>query len=150
MPASFRCFVLLVAAFLALTPAKAQKSAPPPGKSTGLNPPMNPFPTVDPTVARPLFVSGSVLFEGGISPQEPIPIQRVCNGALRREGYTDTKGQFQFELGRNVEQDASEGDSRLGDPQPRKIGGQASQSRFEGCELRALLPGFRSSSVILQ
>ena len=64
--------------------------------------------------STPIFVSGKVMLQGGGAPHEPVPIERVCNGTVRREGYSDTKGQFEFQLGQNLTfQDASENDSRI-------------------------------------
>jgi hypothetical protein len=143
--------LLVVAALLLSLPAFAQKTAPgPPSKTTGLNPPpMAPFPDTESKTFRPLFVSGNVVFQGGVSPPEPVAIERICNGLSRREGYTDSKGQFQIELGRHVDQDASEGDPRTGAPNQSRVLGRASVSPYEGCELRAILPGFQSTSLTL-
>src|SRR5215469_14815413 len=104
-------------------------------------------PEVDPALLPPIFVSGNVILDGGAVPPEPIVIQRVCGGSLHREGYTDAKGQFQFELGRKVEQDSSENDSLSGSPQQMKTHGPTNQPRYEGCELRASLAGYQSTSV---
>ncbi|HEX9254425.1 MAG TPA: hypothetical protein VF938_02730, partial [Candidatus Angelobacter sp.] len=58
---------------------------------------------------RSVFVSGKVLLAGG-GPAQQVLLERICNGMVRREGYTNTKGSFQFELGRNsTERDASQG-----------------------------------------
>jgi tetratricopeptide (TPR) repeat protein len=104
-------------------------------------------PEVDPSTLPPIYVSGNVILDGGAVPPEPIVIQRVCGGAAHREGYTDAKGQFQFELGRKVEQDSSENDSLSGSAQQMKTYGRTNQPRYEGCELRASLPGYQSNSV---
>src|SRR5215469_1158549 len=143
---------LLVAASVLLgLPAFAQKTASgPPSKTTGLNPPPTaPFPDTESKTFRPLFISGNVVCQGGASPPEPVAIERICNGLARREGYTDSKGQFQIEMGRPIEQDASEGDSRTGGLNQSRVLGRASVSPYEGCELRAILPGFQSTSVTL-
>jgi Tfp pilus assembly protein PilF len=102
---------------------------------------------VDPALLPPIYVTGNVILEGGTVVPEPIVIQRVCGGSLHREGYTDAKGQFQFELGRKVEQDASENDSVSGSAQQMKTHAPTNQPRYEGCELRASLPGYQSTSV---
>jgi TolA-binding protein len=124
----------------------AQKTVPKGGISV---PSSSAFPGADLTTRRPIYVSGRVLIEGGLVPTEPIAIERVCNGGLRREGYTDSKGQFQFQLGEQTEQDVSENDSASGSQQVMKSSGAFRVTRFEGCELRALLTGFRSTSVTL-
>ena len=143
--------LLVVASVLLSLPAFAQKTAPgPPSKNTGLNPPPTaPFPDTESKTFRPLFITGNVVFQGGVSPSEPVAIERICNGLSRREGYTDSKGQFQIEMGRPIEQDASQGDSRIGSPTQSRVLGRASVSPYEGCELRAILPGFQSTSVTL-
>ena len=105
-------------------------------------------------MTQPIFISGRVMLEGGNAPPEPIPIERVCNGTVRREGYTDTKGQFQIQLGQNVEfQDASSTDSTLLKGLSTRSTGTAQDAlrlQFLGCEFRATLPGFQSSSVSLK
>jgi Tetratricopeptide repeat len=102
---------------------------------------------------QPVFVSGKVLLQGGGALPEPVPIERVCNSVSRREGYTDTKGQFEFQLGLNTTfQDASESDSRITPASTPRPGGSASRRPldFTGCELRAVLAGYQSSVVILR
>ncbi len=103
--------------------------------------------------ARPVFISGKVMVEGGGALPEPVPIERVCNGTVRREGYADTKGQFEFQLGLNLTfQDASENDSRIA-PNAQSRSGNNNGLRpndLNGCELRAVLAGYQSSVVTLR
>lgn len=117
---------------------------------------------------RPIFIQGKVMLDDGTPPSEPIVIQRVCNGRNAvNEGYTDSKGHFSFELGRNqaVMQDASSsnddfGTGPLGSSQGgaagRMGGGGAfgrqqgiSEQQLMGCEIRAQLPGYRSEAIQL-
>ena len=81
-------------------------------------------------------------------------IERICNGTARREGYTDSKGQFQFQLGQNPGfQDASESDATLFPTDRQSMSRMGQDSRrivSQGCEFRAVLPGFQSSSVMLK
>lgn len=101
---------------------------------------------------RPVFVSGRVVLEDGGRIPEPVAIERICNGVTRREGYTDFRGEFQLQIGSNIAfQDASENDPR---PMPGVIptrgisqGGLRGQAAIIGCEYRANLAGFQSSSV---
>jgi tetratricopeptide (TPR) repeat protein len=149
MPGPFSYRSIVIAA-LVLTPwaVLAQKG----GSGRG-GPPNNGgtvAPGTDSSLASPLYVSGSVIIEGGSSPPAAVAIQRICNGLTRREGYTDAKGRFQFQLGSETEQDASENDTRISNPQQTKSSAQANQPNYQGCELRALLPGFLSSSVPLR
>jgi tetratricopeptide (TPR) repeat protein len=147
---SFSRFSISAAAvLLSVQVSLAQKSGP--GRGTGTpTPPVPITPDADSLTLRPLFVSGNVILQGGVAPPDPVVIERACNGALRREGYTDSKGQFQFELGRNVQQDATATGQRADNMPSVKIPGRTLQSRYEGCELRAVLPGFQSSSVPLR
>lgn len=105
-------------------------------------------------VSQPVFVSGKVFMDGGGALSEPVPIERVCNGVVRREGYTDTKGQFQFQLGQTVEfQDASSTDTPLLKnltPQTTGTTQDTQRLQFLGCEFRAVLPGFQSTSALLK
>ena len=106
-----------------------------------------------PDSARPLFVSGKVMVEGGGALPEPVPIERVCNGTTRREGYADTKGQFEFQIGLNLTfQDASENDSRITPTSQSRSANNNGLRPLElnGCELRAVLAGYQSSTVMLR
>jgi Tfp pilus assembly protein PilF len=98
---------------------------------------------------RSVFISGKVLLQGG-GAADRIMIERVCNGIVRREGYTNSRGDFQFELGRNsTERDASQADTdrMVVNKTARSAPAGGSGIRFDECDLRAALPGFRSSTV---
>jgi Tfp pilus assembly protein PilF len=98
---------------------------------------------------RSVFVSGKVLLAGG-GPAPQVLIERICSGMVRREGYTNAKGSFQFELGRNsTERDASQGDSdrMVANKMARSTPAGGAEIRFDDCELRASLPGFISTTV---
>ena len=98
---------------------------------------------------RSVFVSGKVLLAGG-GPAPQVLIERICSGMVRREGYTNAKGSFQFELGRNsTERDASQGDSdrMVANKMARSTPTGGAEIRFDDCELRASLPGFISTAV---
>src|SRR5262245_31461496 len=51
------------------------------------------------TTPRPIFLSGSVRLTDGTVPPDTVLIERVCNGRVRPEGYTDSKGNFSFQVG---------------------------------------------------
>ena len=149
---SFLRATILMAAALA-TAAAAQR-----GGSTGSStttrsnvPSRNPT-TPDPSL-QPVFLSGKVLLEGGGVLPEPVAIERVCNGVSRREGYTDFKGQFEFQVGASMTfQDASETDSRTApNAQSHATSGLARRGGVDlnGCELKAMLPGFQSTVIVL-
>jgi Tfp pilus assembly protein PilF len=101
------------------------------------------------------FVEGRVTLADGSPPPEPVPIERVCNGNAKREAYTDSKGRFQFQLGQNpgILQDATESDfDTFGSGRSMTPGQNQGVSRREllGCELRAVLPGFQSGTVMIR
>ncbi len=142
----FRIWFFIVIVALSATVAAQRGGG---GSNTSRpTPPRTPSTSNDGSV-QPVFISGKVLMEGGGAIAEPVAIERVCNGTARREGYTDFKGQYQFQLGTaHTLQDASESDIRLSTtPQPRTSGRR--RLDMNGCELRAVLPGYQSSSVAL-
>ena len=99
--------------------------------------------------SRPMFVSGKVLLSGGGLLPEPVAIERSCNGVLRREGYSDSKGQFSFQVGvNNAFQDASEGGGRVG----ARPGTTATPTtaNLTSCEFRAVLAGYQSTIATLR
>lgn len=134
-----------------------------PGKTVGNpttttpnnNPNNNPnnFPNNNPSASisqRPIFLSGKVVLQDGTTPPEPVKIERLCGSNPRAQGYTDMKGHFSFQLngGLVVDQDASEGGFRSpGLPSSQQ--NTMTLNSLAGCELRAVLPGFRSSSINL-
>lgn len=144
----------------------------PGGATTGRPGNTSPFPGQDqqnrfPEMQRPIFLSGKVVLDDGTAPPEPVNIERMCNGRVRLEGYTDTKGRFSFQLGQNsgVLQDASmsSSDDSFGGSSSSIGGTRGSTGGFPGmgnsrgvserdlmgCEIRASLPGFRSDIVNL-
>jgi Tfp pilus assembly protein PilF len=126
------------------------------GTGTANVPAIMPPNTPDTTLQRqPIFISGKVMLDGGMSPPEPVLIERVCNGMARREGYTDGKGHFEFQLGQNNGiQDASESSvdplttSGMMDTKTSQDSRRLAQ--LMGCELRAVLPGFHSTTVMMR
>ncbi len=118
--------------------------------------------TTMPDIPRPVYLSGRVMMDDGTPPPEPVVLERVCNGMPRPEGFTDSKGRFSFELGRNsaMMADASVsstrdpfGDSNMGigggRTSSRGAGPFGSDPRLLGCELRAALAGYRSDVINL-
>src|SRR5262249_14213704 len=148
-----RFTVTIVIATLASGAAAQRGSVNDPARAGGpVDLPSAASPIADPNAnPRSVYIAGKVVIQGGGVSANHIAIERECNGVVRREGYTDSKGEFQFELGRNQqERDASQSDSdRM---MTTRGGGRNSlgggvQIRFDGCELRASLPGFVSTQV---
>jgi tetratricopeptide (TPR) repeat protein len=98
---------------------------------------------------QPLFISGRIILDDGSAPEQIAAIESVCIHHSRVEGYTTSRGQFQFRLGGVAAgmQDASASSpggmgGRVGDP-----GLGAPASVLADCELRVKLPGFRADPV---
>jgi len=145
-------------------PGTAPGGSPTPGRTPTPTPvPQVTRPQQEPTITempRPIYLSGRVMMDDGTPPPDRVVIQRVCNGIARPEGYTDAKGRFSFEVGRNSRffPDASIGtDYDPFDTAARRSmsapgqtpQGFGSDGRLNGCELMAVLPGFRSDAIIL-
>lgn len=128
-----------------------------------INQQQNRFPDQQP---RPIFFSGKVLFDDGTTPNTDVVIERVCNGIVRPESHTDSKGRFNFELGRNLGMmmDASVSGTGFDVPGRPGMGSDTSgmgpanmgyggtmmgERNLYGCELRAAFPGYRSDVISL-
>ena len=167
----FRSICLAVVLSLALSiQAVAQHtttggSTPTTGGHTGPPPTTTPsFPQPGSYPSQPerqvLYITGAVFLQNGGPPPEPVAIERVCGGSAHKEGYTDSKGHYQIQLGQNFElQDVSEsgspnsgfgGGSQAGLSSSSPMGAGVNPRDLIGCELRAMLPGFQSSSVMIR
>ncbi len=117
-------------------------------------------PQQQPTILRqPVYLSGKVVLDDGTPPPDTAVIETVCNGVVRRQAYTDSKGRFSFQVGQNTNMMMDASVSSVDMPFPR--GGMASGGagmgrnsgyagqEMAGCELRASLPGFRSDLLNL-
>ncbi|HWY69414.1 MAG TPA: tetratricopeptide repeat protein [Terriglobales bacterium] len=129
-----------------------------PGSTTTLPQPSTGFPNTQ-TERQILYISGSVVLQDGTAPPEPVAIEKVCGGSAHKEGYTDSKGHYQIQLGQNFElQDVSESGgsggfgmgSRSVTGNPGSGLGGVNPRELIGCELRAMLPGFQSSTVMIR
>ena len=138
--------------------------SPPKTGNPSLTPPSNNLSNSTFDAGRPVFLSGAVIMDDGTLPPEPVLIRRTCGSTTHAEGYTDSRGQFSFELGRRngAIQDSSSNDSGgdgLRTTTPQNAGGAtannpngsrgASERDLTGCELQAVLAGFRSEVVNL-
>jgi tetratricopeptide (TPR) repeat protein len=118
------------------------------------------MPSMD--MVRPVFLSGKVLTNEGGPPPDSATIELVCNGIPRPMAYTNSKGNFSFQLGGGnnmVMPDASVSNTGMdpfggmgglgGNPASNNNRMGISERDLVGCELRAALPGFRSESIQL-
>jgi tetratricopeptide (TPR) repeat protein len=96
-----------------------------------------------------IYLSGSVRLPDGSLPPTNVVIERVCNGTIRPEAYTDSKGNFSFLVG--GQNAAVLADASVAGPSSNEIGGgQRFDARsLAGCEIRANLAGFLSDSIVL-
>ncbi len=118
----------------------------------------SPFPDQSGLSQRPIFLAGKVVLDDGTALPDRVKIERVCNGVARTEGYTDRKGQFSFQLGRNMEMQDASSSSAMPDfmgnnGTVRRSTGGIQQGGIErslfGCDLRAELPSYRSDVITL-
>src|SRR5579863_2712985 len=161
-----RCFVL---GFLAVSSLIGQMRIPP-GASIGnlgtmynSQPPPGPPPGTGQCPERqvPIFLSGTVMMEGGAGPAADVAIQRVCAGAPRTVAFTNGKGHFDFQWGSMTGVVPEAAESGLGngmraaddpggnDTRTGAMGGGLSGQNMQGCELMAGAPGFRPARLDL-
>src|SRR6476469_6914727 len=97
-----------------------------------------------------IFLSGRVVLQDGSKLTEPVAIQTICRGQKRTETYSDSHGNFSFELGNR---NALSGAAGLMDAETSSSDVMSSKSinqrDFRDCELQAVLPGFSSESIPL-
>jgi tetratricopeptide (TPR) repeat protein len=158
-------------------PPAGTSNPPATGTGTGtVNIPTNPNPNTtnpstgtktQPAYVPPIYLTGRVMLENGTPPPGPVTIERVCNGNAHAEGYSDSNGSFGIQLGNEsgVFQDASESSTRNSIPGMSQAGGSMSGTgsggmgssaasggpymRYQNCEIRAKLAGYRSQSILL-
>ena len=122
-------------------------------------------PTGSQQQTSPIFLSGRVMFDDGTQPDRDIRIERICGGAVRVEGHTDSKGHFSFQVGQNASFDMDASDGSFGQRPGSSMnnnnggfgnngnsggyGGIGGSNSLMGCELRASYPGYRSDYVEL-
>jgi hypothetical protein len=119
----------------------------------------NPSPNTSRQQQMP-FISGMVVMEDGSTIPMGVVIERVCNGSKTKESHVSSSGHFSFQVGANTSMLMDASDSNWGSygvpgASSRQVSGSATtfgmgtSSELMGCELRADLPGYRSSAVIL-
>jgi tetratricopeptide (TPR) repeat protein len=117
-----------------------------PNIPTNLPPtPSSPNPDVN---GRGAFFYGKVAMADGSALPYQVVIQRVCGGSARPQGYADSKGDFSFHVGQaqDMMADATSGSA---DGMGSNRGSTQSSTTPFACDLRALLPGYRSDVISL-
>lgn len=147
--------IVVVVAGLA-SAVRAQSGGTKGGKGTTALPPTTTGPNQPNQV---IMLSGNVITADGTPLSEPVSIERLCNGRVSREGRSDFKGFFTVSIGQYPSGASDSGGSAetSGGPGLSPMSTLSSQTRRNtstatrllGCELRASLAGFRSSSVLI-
>jgi tetratricopeptide (TPR) repeat protein len=101
------------------------------------------------------FFFGKVVMPDGTAPPAGVIIERVCNGTARPQAYTDSRGDFSFQVGQtqdmlpdaSVETMGTRHDT-TGIPSVQQ-NGQGRTSSSYACDLRANMAGYRSDLISL-
>ncbi len=118
----------------------------------------SPFPntTQGAEVNRPIYLSGKVALDDGTAPPQLVRIEKLCGASVRPQGYSNSKGQFSFQLDSDSSVFADASDSSFGgfpgqqrSTNSGSLGSFGGEKNLSGCEIRAVLPGYRSDSVNL-
>ncbi len=96
-----------------------------------------------------LFLSGKVRVDDGSELTDPATIESMCNGDRHFEAYTDSKGNFSFEFGKQRNMGGSDVATTTGALPGMTGSAQQQRRQFQQCELLAVLPGFTSQVVEL-
>jgi tetratricopeptide (TPR) repeat protein len=103
---------------------------------------------------RGAFYFGNVVMPDGTAPPAGVVIEKVCNGSPHPQAYTDTQGNFSFQVGQTQDMlpeataDQSDRLSIRGGAMGAQ-GSQQSSNQPYACDLRANLAGYRSDSISL-
>ncbi len=103
---------------------------------------------------KPVFLSGRVLLSDGNPPAEGVAVQRVCGASVTtQQTQTDSKGRFTLQVGGKsalVPEASSSSAFRTGDAGGGNAGrGSNTAASAWGCDLRAVLQGYRSDTLPL-
>jgi tetratricopeptide (TPR) repeat protein len=98
----------------------------------------------------PLFLSGKVRVDDGSELTDAATIESQCNGDRHFEGYTDRKGNFSFEFGKQRNFGNDDVTTTTSGNMPGQPRTELQQRReLQQCELIAVLPGFTSQTLQL-
>ena len=88
------------------------------------------------------FIAGQVVISDGTKLSESVEVQIICDSRARMEIYTDTQGNFNFDMAKLA---------GISGPQPADVspntGALNSNSPWDNCMARAALAGFASDTV---
>ncbi len=121
-----------------------------PAESTGM---------LSPGTPSSFLLSGKVRVDDGTPLTDSAVIQSNCKGRIRTEGFTDSRGNFSFEISSlsgnaNADNDAASEFSEIGRRRDPLAAASAQMqlspdllNSWSDCELQAVLPGFSSQAV---
>jgi len=103
------------------------------------------------------FYFGKVVMPDGTAPPAGVIIERVCNGAARPQAYTDSRGDFSFQVGQtqdmlpdaSVDQPDRAAIRGMGMGSTGASGVTPPNAQPYACDLRANLAGYRSDLISL-
>lgn len=107
--------------------------------------PSPPPPGVNTNSGGSLFLSGKVVIADGTELTEPAAIQSNCRGQKHTEAYTDSHGNFSFEIGHATTANAA----GLADADTAWSSTSIRSRDLQDCDLQASLAGFVSDSISL-
>ena len=112
---------------------------------------------IDRSSERVVFFTGNVMMDDGTPPADSVRIDRVCEGRAAFAAWTDEKGHFGFKISSSgsdvVPGDASQPSVQRSDELNKAMNATSTQysmpitQALRNCEVRAILPGYRSDSV---
>ncbi len=128
------------------------------GQLPNVNPTPGPNPSTLPVVSPTAsVVAGRFVVEEGSTPPAPVRVELTCNSIGRPMGWSDAKGNFSVQLSINNPDEIA--DLSYGKTAAAPLSGAISAGYpvpidtiprdFAGCDLRGVLPGYRSDIVPL-
>jgi tetratricopeptide (TPR) repeat protein len=104
---------------------------------------------------RGAFFFGKVVMPDGTAPPSGVIIERVCNGSAHPQAYTDSRGDFSFQVGQTQDMlpdasvDHAMDRTSLGGTSMNSSGSSQPKSEIFACDLRANMAGYRSDTISL-
>ena len=116
----------------------------------------------DPSRPRPVYIRGKVTLDDGTTPAQLVTIERVCDNQTFPETRTNSKGRFSLAIGDGNAASGTDASVAAVSPEGRDVGQYVGREKLQmlmlgssrhvdltGCELRAVLPGYRSDVITL-
>src|ERR1035438_9118706 len=126
------------------------------GQPKGAAPTMG-LPTTFAPNTSGMYLAGKFTVDGGGVPPDRVRVELICNSLPRPQGWSDDKGNFNVQLGIANPDETSDlsyanpiqgaGSGAISTTAPSSV--DAIPKDMTGCELRGVLPGYRSSVVQL-